>query len=220
MARSKRGRRTASALAIAIAGAISLVLVTGAERDDGPLGGGSLFKGTSSTRPKVQRMLGGPPDRCTSSSPELWVCTWVVAPDADAYALLAAGAENGRPIHFVCRFPEPLATAAGQCTSHRSVPLQPTEDDDERAAQDELARRAIDEARTLEALSLLLGAGPDDCLQRDERDWVCYWRTAPEDPGFITLGALTDGEGAARLICLLPLDGGERGEESCRITRE
>jgi hypothetical protein len=225
MAQWQAGSARTSAIAL---GALLLVGATsGAAQTPKPIGGEPLFKDTGTTRAKVQRMLGGPPDRCTSSAPGRWLCTWRVEPGQPAHALLAAGQALDRPIHLLCTFPEPMFSAAGRCTSHRAIPLRvpetleaPPQEASIDPAQDRLARQAIDGARTLEALSQLLGAGPEDCVQRDAEDWVCYWRAGPDDPGYATLGALLDAPGAVRLVCLLPLDGGERGEDSCRISSE
>ena len=194
-----------------------------------PIAGSALFKNTGATRTKVQRMLGTPPLRCTSSGPERSLCTWRVEPGEQAHALLAAGRGLKRPIHVVCVFRAPRQTGPSRCTSHRAIPLRAIAgagdgdgdgDGELDPSQDRLARRALHTARTLEALSRLLGAGPNDCRQRNERDWVCYWRADPNDPGYATLGVLVDAAGPARLICLLPMDGSARGEDSCRITRE
>lgn len=185
------------------------------------ISGSPLFKDTRATRAKVQRMLGAPPIRCTSSTPERWLCTWRVEPGDAAHSLLAAGQALEHPIHFLCSFPAWMGSAPGRCTSHRAIPLRPSGTPAQvEPTQGRLAREAIDSARTIESLSRLIGAGPDDCRQRNSEQWVCYWSVEPNDPGYSTLGALVEAAGAARLICLLPLDGGERGEDSCRITSE
>lgn len=213
------GRRSRAASLAAVL-TVALSVATGASPAPD-----SLFPERGATRESVQRMLGGPPLRCISSSPEQWLCTWRVEPGNPAHAVLAAGRATDRPIHFLCRFPSPRHDVGGQCSSHRAIPLQPVAGESGEAPADErpetLARLAIDGARTLETISLLLGAGPEDCRQRDDSDWVCLWRAGPDDPGYATLGPLAaDPRAAVRLICLLPLDGGERGDDSCRIRRE
>jgi len=228
-----RSALTVQAVQVAGAGLLAVLLVVAlapdiARSQEGTrLGGESLLGGLSATRAKVQRMLGAPPLRCISSTPERWLCTWRVEPDESAYELLASGRAFGSPIHLLCVFASPRHDATGQCTSHRAIPLRElrrtTENEDsdgprKPASQDHLARQAIEAARSLESISQLLGAGPDECRERDDRDWVCYWQAGPNDPGFATLGRLAeDPESVARLICLLPLDGSDRGEDSCRI---
>jgi len=205
-------RLIAAALACVIAGA------TNAETF-GAIVRPSPFEEAGASREGVQLMLGVSPLRCITSAPGRQLCTWRVRPGEQGYELLAVGRGGNRAVHFLCDFAESSSAGRSHCTSHRAIPLVAM-DEDGAIEADALAHEALDAARTLEAISRLLGAGPEDCIQRDANDWVCYWRTTSADPGHATLGPLGADDLPVRLTCLLPLEGGERGDDSCRITLE
>ena len=205
-------RRLVAALACVIAGAANAEASRTIVRP-------SPFEEAGASREGVQLMLGVSPLRCITSAPGRQLCSWRVRPGEQGYELLAVGRGGGRALHIVCDFAESRSAGRSHCTSHRAIPLA-ARDGEGAIEADALAQESLDAARTLEAISRLLGAGPEDCIQRDANDWVCYWRTTSADPGHATLGPLGADDLPVRLTCLLPLEGGERGDDSCRITLE
>ena len=132
-------------------------------------------------------------------------------------AIWSAGAAA---VHLVCDFPlgttdadEPVG-ADQHCTIHE--PPRSSEPPAHSPLVDPAPPAArLKKARTLIALSHALASSPQDCVQRDDVEWVCSWVAQPGEPGHEILGALADTGGAARLVCRLPLEGGEREPNSC-----
>ena len=173
-------------------------------------------------RDVVDYVLGAPADRCTTT-PAARVCSWHLAPGTRAHAALVedgdAGAANA-PVHVVCAFtesPDGSAKRPGDCSVHhpgaaiarRGRTLATLLPKDE-------ARAALAAASDVEALARAFGRAPDDCLQRDDEEWICSFVTRPAEPGHALAGALAGTREAARVVCRLPLAGGERAPDSCR----
>ena len=79
------------------------------------------------------------------------------------------------------------------------------------------AALALKQARTFVQLSHTFASSPTDCVQRDESEWLCAWVAQPREPGHALLGALAETFGAARLVCRLPIETGDREEGSCLV---
>jgi hypothetical protein len=84
------------------------------------------------------------------------------------------------------------------------------------------AQALLDRAETLVALSRLLGAAPERCTPQPDELQLCEWLTTARTNGH---GTLATSIGArprqnVRLKCVLPVDGGARGPDSCRAEIE
>jgi len=193
------------------------------------LAGSSLATGTVSgelagnpSPERVTQLLGSTPLRCTNGL-QRRVCTWRVAQEAAAHEELNSKNPGAGAVQVVCDFatrgvqPETPTESASRCSVHlprppknrnrRGPPKLPAPAD---------ATSQIDRARTLTTLSHAIGGGPDDCVQRDTEEWICGWSAHPRDPAHSMLSRLADTTGPARLVCRLPLEGGDRGLDSCR----
>jgi hypothetical protein len=95
---------------------------------------------------------------------------------------------------------------------------------DLREARERVKREAharIAAARTLVALSRLVGAAPDQCVPSplDPGRQVCLWRATSQTQGHGTLAVsvLAPLQKKVRMSCELPLDGGPRDADSCFV---
>lgn len=174
------------------------------------------------SRELVTQLLGSSPLRCTNGL-QREVCTWRVAPDAPGHEEFSAEVPNAGAVQVVCDFAakrlqrETPANTTSRCSVH--LPRAPKNRN--RRGPPKLpdpihAASQLDKARTLAALSHAMGGGPKDCVQRDAAEWLCAWSADPRDPGHSMLSDLADTTGPARLVCRLPLDGGDREADSCR----
>lgn len=183
---------------------------------------------------ELSQFVGALPSLCVQSSPSAELCQWMLGASLPAWRPMAQVIDTGDRVNLVCALPvsgEPRA--AGSCTIHprRSnryswkIPTgggTRTQTGQETAAQArerhrETAARWMNEADTLVALSRLMGAIPDQCVARSEREQVCLWRTDDQTFG---QGTLAMWIGASvhkkiRLQCVLPSDGGPRSASSC-----
>lgn len=99
--------------------------------------------------------------------------------------------------------------------------MKPTDLRAARARVEQQAKARIAAARTLVALSRLVGAAPDQCVPSPlapERQ-VCLWRATNETEGHGTLAVsvLAPMQKKMRMSCELPLDGSPRAPDSCFV---
>lgn len=79
----------------------------------------------------------------------------------------------------------------------------------QRAAAADWAR-----ALTLQQVTRFVGVGPDRCSLGNEL--TCSWVAVRRTPGYIPLARLTQMNGPKiRILCRFPLDGANRGKDSC-----
>jgi hypothetical protein len=160
----------------------------------------------------VTQRTGSSPRSCTRGL-DRQVCTWRIEIEGAVRTQFAGTGAGAAAVHLVCDFSlddtnahERLG-ADQHCTIHeppRSTdppPHSPLVDPDPPAVR-------LQKARTLIALSHAVASSPQNCVQRDDAEWVCSWVAQPGEPGHAMLGALADTGGAARLVCRLPLEGG------------
>jgi hypothetical protein len=183
---------------------------------------------------ELSRFVGALPVLCLQASPSTELCQWTVGGELPGWRPMAQAIDSGDRVNLICELPVSGAPrASGSCTIHprRSnryswkIPSgggTRTQTKQETAAQArerhrQTAERWMAAADTLVALSRLMGAIPDQCVARSEREQVCLWRTSDQTFGHGTLAMWI---GASihkkiRLRCVLPSDGGPRGEGSC-----
>jgi|GEM_PF-2668578 len=82
----------------------------------------------------------------------------------------------------------------------------------------DIATGMLDDARTLIALSRLLGQTPSSCVAKGAQ-LDCLWRATSQTWGHGTLATAAgfSDRKKLRLACRLPADGGLRGRNSCQI---
>lgn len=167
----------------------------------------------------VTKLLDTAPVRCTQGI-DRRVCTWLVADENPVRAKLASDLAGPGTLHVVCDFDalrEDRVSEPSSCSIHEpAMPRTRTRRLPRTSVGEDEAALTLRRARTLVQLSHAFASSPVDCVQRDEAEWVCAWVAQPHKPGHAILGALADTAGAARLICRLPIEAGEREEDSCR----
>lgn len=200
------------------------------------------------TRDQLAQFVGAAPGSCVACSRASELCEWRAGPDQPGFRPLAGLLERsggGDSVSLLCELPRSgSARSRDSCSVHprRSdrdrwdVPtgsmsstratrtwdrMKPT---DLRAARERVASEAnarIAAARTLVALSRLVGAAPDQCVPSplDPGRQVCLWRATSQTQGHGTLAVsvLAPLQKKVRMSCELPLDGGPRDADSCFV---
>lgn len=175
--------------------------------------------GNSPNLGTVIRLLETSPVRCTQGT-QRRVCTWLIAEASPARSQLASKLAGPGPLQVVCDFSAIRTTYpvhGSTCSVHEpAMPRNRRRRQPPTLADPEEAALALKQARTFVQLSHTFASSPTDCVQRNEAEWICAWVAQPREPGHALLGALAETLGAARLVCRLPIETGDRKEDSCR----
>jgi hypothetical protein len=156
----------------------------------------------------------------------------VIGKRSDSWRTLAASVETGRQVNVVCELPVPEDSDARKaCAVHpresqrfdpTSVPAPNNTDvaAPPPADRQSAARRAIDSARTMRALSDIVGDVPDSCDEISATERRCSWRLSNKTRGFELVAAAVGTRKRVRLTCGLPADGSERAFGSCQAEED
>lgn len=161
---------------------------------------------------------------CHPMRPGAEVCTWKLSNRAPSWKRIAALVPTDERVHLVCFFPLDGGTREPEsCTVFAAVRKLPGEAEAERRGDAELREfRAAQQARfeaagTIVEMSLLLGSGPDLCVELAPKKRRCQWRTNAATPGYRILRAILDTRQRIRLTCTFPSDGTPRQDDSCDL---
>lgn len=202
------------------AGAIVFVVLANASPEAGDAG-----PDTWASEAELELLAGAEADRCVHAGPGRKLCSWSLSG-----RLLRPGGtpaeERAEVVSLICELPVKVDGAAqGPCRTHArgdrtaeaATSDLPHVSSRGPALDREEVWRELSEARTVTALSHLMGAVPNACSLRLQSDYQrCEWRlTEGQGP----LAALAPAEGAGVLRCALPLDGSDRDPTSCGVVR-
>jgi hypothetical protein len=187
------------------------------------------------TKDALSDFAGLPPALCIGSSATHELCEWRLLHSASGWASLARWSDTEDALNLLCELPlDGSPRRPGSCSVHsrrsnrqqwipRPESLSEGEHSMRNKQQIQLAAQAVlDRAETLVALSRLLGAAPERCAPQPGELQLCEWLTTARTYGH---GTLATSIGArprqnVRLWCVLPIDGGARGPDSCRAEIE
>lgn len=174
----------------------------------------------SATKEDLVGFAGGEPARCVFSAPELQLCSWDLAGDPARVGLPAAA----RDVKLVCELPiAGGARAEGSCVAHAApgpgdLPAVSAagEEPDVRLAEalHWRAEQQVAAARTVEAMSHLVGDVPERC-RTGLGSQTCEWTVGADLEGYPIAALLSDVDGPVSLECEFPLDGGPRDADGC-----
>jgi hypothetical protein len=191
--------------------------------------------GDARTHAAIDDFVGHPPERCVRATERDEICAWLVTGRSPAWRPLAETIPTSDRLNLLCVVPtDGSPRAAASCSVHprrsdrqRWSPSKQAgaghkgKDRGPNRAQvrDELAQKAqgeIDDARTLADLSRLMGAAPDECLAAGDVQ-TCVWRATSQTfgHGLVAASIKASMRKKVRLTCVVPLDGGPRGANSC-----
>jgi hypothetical protein len=186
----------------------------------------------SRTKADLSAWIGRAPERCLANGPGKELCGWVIGKRYESWRTLAASVETGRQVNVVCEVPVPEDSDARKaCAVHprESQPFDPTgvpapSNTDVAAPppadHQSTARRALDSARTMRALSDLVGDVPNSCDEISATERRCSWRLSNRTRGFELVAAAVGTRKRVRLTCGLPADGSDRTLGSCRAAED
>jgi hypothetical protein len=157
-----------------------------------------------STRPGIERLAGGPADRCVYASPGRVLCRWQVSGRL-VRPITRGGVGDGNRVRIVCELPT-RGEASGACQAHPAGEARLPSVAAANSPQDPFVAYA-----TIGALSHALGDVPAHCTTLGGVQ-DCSW-SLPSD------GAESEDldETQGMLRCLLPLDGSPRADGSCEV---
>ena len=189
----------------------------------------------SASRIELENFAGAAPDRCVYSAPGRELCRWrvegrVIRPGRTD----APGAMRG--VNLVWELPidpasmsggvgdvhalEPGATAQLAASDLALPPVSAPRPAPIVAPLDPIAvAMVLGEARTVRELSRILGDVPQSCLT-GRGVQTCRWQISDEGVGEMLFAGVPGLARAVELQCRLPLDGGPRTTDSCRVTSE
>jgi hypothetical protein len=164
------------------------------------------------SRTDVEKVAGTDPDRCIASGVGREMCRWKLA-GALYRSNAATPAEKPGGVYLLCDRPlDPDSEEKSSCSVHDRTPgardLPAVS-----ATPGETAENPLDGAETLSDLSRLMGDIPDSCSAGPGIQ-ACVWSVselAAKRLEIDDVAAVYDFE----LSCALPLDGHERGRDSC-----
>jgi hypothetical protein len=178
---------------------------------------------------QVSAFVGVVPQSCFPLGFGNRLCGWTLGPNESGWQPLAATIPTADRINLICKLP----VSSKEARKSRSCSVHPRRSDrgswstgrgrarnSRRAAKrDDLHARAnalLSEAGTLEQLSRLIGAVPDNCDQLGEIQ-RCQWIATSQTWGH-TMLALATGVNTAkkvRFTCMLPANGWPRRPDTC-----
>jgi hypothetical protein len=188
-----------------------------------------IFAGASS-RWDVIQLLHIAPEICMLGTPETQLCEWRLGNRDEAWRRLSEALDTDDRINVICAFSGessgrqldscsayPRRTNRGHWKTSSESGVAAGE-----ATEQGLGRRAqreLDEARTLPALTRLMGSLPDRCDDSPPDRRICLWRAGGQTYGHGTLVTSIGASGRKRvtLQCVLPADGSPRGRETCTV---
>ena len=178
------------------------------------------------------------PMGCAPTSERRQICTWEGGASDESWKLLAPTLPSEEPISLVCELPLDGSPRTGDSCSvhprrsnrnHWRISAPPSDRKyrtakarrETRAEREKLqieAQAILEGARTVLALSRLVGQGPDECAVEAGRR-RCLWRADRSSHGHGTLATviLASLSKKVRLECWFPADGGPRKLESCTV---
>jgi hypothetical protein len=184
----------------------------------------------------LTRFAGRAPSHCVISTRTTELCQWQLGNRHAGWAPLAMAIDTDDQVNLICELPRDGGPRArGSCSAHprrsnrgqfpiptsSGVKRSPAEESPSqaRARYRRLTNEALDRARTLPALTRLMGALPNECLPHSGESQVCLWRTTNRTYGHGTL-AMSIGapkRKRVRMQCRLPIDGSDRAPDSCSV---
>lgn len=191
--------------------------------------------GAVTTRTQLDAFAGKAPERCLSSMTGFELCEWWLAKADAGWKPLAQALETRYQLALICELPiDGSARGDFSCgayprdSNRDSWKVSTTERGRRRKAseitreRDHNLHRALEQlssARTLAALSSMVGAIPDECSVVGSGLRLCLWRTTALTWGHGTL-ATTIGASygkKVRMDCYLPEDGRLRDPDTCHV---
>jgi hypothetical protein len=192
------------------------------------------------TKIELSIFVGAEPSWCTLIFEKTEICTWTVSNKQAGWRALANAVRTEHPLHLVCEVPtgalsrEPNSCSAHPRRSNRAEWRPPFSSErmertrrkraENQKAAEERQREAtalLDSARTVMALSRLVGKGPTACsLPEGSLRWQCVWHADIATEGHGTLATLAGGayDDDLRVECFLPSDRSPRSLESCSVS--
>ncbi len=184
----------------------------------------------------LTRAMGRPAMRCYPVGSSWELCEWRLSPSDPGWHELASVMGTRDRVSVLCVLPSNGSPRDPQsCTAHVRRSNRDRWKVQRRAGENradkrrsvlyetkhhyrEVAIAMLDEARTLIALSRLLGEVPSVCIA-NRSELNCLWRTTSHTWGHGTLATAADVSSRKKLRfeCALPIDGGLRALDSCRI---
>jgi hypothetical protein len=191
--------------------------------------------GNVRTQEQLVMFAGKAPESCVSSRTGFELCEWWLAKADVGWKPLAEALETRYRISLICELPidgsargDFSCGAYPQVSNRDSWKVSTTERGRRRKAsditreRDHNLHRALEQlssARSLAALSSLVGAIPDECSVVGNGLRLCLWRTTSRTWGHGTL-ATTIGASygkKVRMDCYLPEDGRPREPDTCHV---
>jgi hypothetical protein len=187
-----------AALAIGLAGCASAPVLSISEFEN------------ARTKGELTRFMGTYAGRCLPTRPGFQLCKWEVGDRYQSWETLARAIGTSRRVTVICELP-----SDGGPRGPDSCGIYARESHDYSGGREQ-ALRALEEARTLAALSSLVGDLPHSCREEVPGTRTCIWRVSNREAGYGLLAAAADANGQLRLVCEIPVDGGPRAAGSCR----
>ena len=191
--------------------------------------------GQVTTQQELVMFAGKAPERCLSSKTGFELCEWWLAKADAGWKPLAQALETRYQLSLICELPvDGSARAELSCgafprySNRDDWKVNPMKRGRRRKAsditreRDQKLHRALEQlssARTLAALSGMVGALPDECSVVGNGLRLCLWRTTSRTWGHGTLAttiAASFGK-KIRMDCYLPEDGRPREPDTCHV---
>ena len=160
--------------------------------------------------PALSTKLGAKPMYCATTLPDRQICTW-----------------HDRSFHLVCEFDGAGKRTGAPCSrqpdnvSMGTFPRTSAKDQDAKMQRSkpilaDAARTQLDDARSVEQVSAVIGAGPIWCHRGDLM--TCSWHAVRRTPGYRRLARIADAPGKQLNVhCLFEVDGSARDKGSCTV---
>lgn len=181
------------------------------------------------TLPQLNDHLGEGPRTCIEYAPGRQLCEWIIDNRSPAWRETAQAIATLDRVGIVCELPTSDAPRErDSCTVHQRrsnrdrwhVPVREKGRSQLREEMRTKAQALLDEARTLPAMSRLMGAAPTYCFATPPRAQTCEWRADSHVYGHGMLAASRKElmRKKMRLRCEFPLDGSARGPGTCEAS--
>jgi hypothetical protein len=167
----------------------------------------------ATNKEELSRWIGRRAERCFFSRPGWEVCVWVVGNRLPGWVALSASVGSDNRLHVLCELQVSRAPRGPDSCDVIALGRQEIRVDPARA------RAALERARTVAAISRLVGDAPRQCRRISEGMRRCTWHASNVIPGYPTLSALAYTDRRVDLVCRIPIDGGERAPRSCEAAQ-